>query len=956
MNKQLVLKQSVIAVALTLAASPALLAQQNSAPAATVYVTGSNLKRSDREGTSPVQTLTAQDIKDTGAASVMELLRDVPALGGDNNLDNVDGGFSRGVATASLRGLSSSSTLILLNGRRMTPSAYADPNQGNSTLYDLNSIPLSALERVEILKDGASAVYGSDAIGGVINFITKSNYEGAQVSARVSANDDGNFGKQGANVVWGKGNLEGNGWSLFMTGDISERERTARQDVTDIETDTYRVLNDRFVTPYGSTVSARPQFFRETAPGSKNFGVTRANMAERLRVPTNCPASEQLVGAANMGLTATSVYLGRTFCNYDTNQFLEAQGAGKDGNVMTVGRLKLGNNVTAFAEFAATRSERSYTTAPITLAQAQTTNFTSTSVGTPFQAVLEIGHPDNPFPNARSSVAYRFENLQAGMRTVNTSKRLVAGVTGSTSAWDWDTALLWNESAKEDTIKGRLYLPTLRKLNTGTTLAQLAADPNISRDVLNTGTAAIVQLDAKASTQFGALAGGKMGLAIGAELRRESIELEPDADLAAGNIFSLSNVVIDGERDVKSAFVELSTPWLKNFEMNFAGRVDKYEGLEANFVPKVGAKWKVAPGLVARASYGEGFRAPALVQVTPGGSQFFLINLWDPKRCELDLKTPKPGAFDIDCKKSAAGTGGANPNLAPETSKSLSLGLIWSPSSNFDVLFDYYKIRKENEVDLGEATDALKNEEANPGNVVRDTNPVNFVLDANGKPIQGTGPLLMIKEPWLNKGSLEVAGIDLELRYRKKLGSWGAISTRLNTTYTDEYRIAELKGDTENNVAGGRSNLMDWKLTTAIDNPRWKSSMSGSWHLGAHGVNASLNYVGRVSLKRAVDGPVAYAASFCHYGAKQASDAAPDRSTTNLLYEAYYPECAVNSWTTVGLGYTYTGIRNLTLGINIRNLLDTKAPYDPGYTSSGYNTDLHNGTGRYFTLRASYKF
>jgi iron complex outermembrane receptor protein len=179
-----VLKYSVIAVAMAIAASPYASAQSiGTEGAQTVYVTGSNLKRTEKEGTQPIQIITAKDIRETGASTVTELIRLVPSMGSDVNLDTNDGGFSRGVSTASLRGLSSSSTLILLNGRRMTPVAYADPNDGNSTLYDLNAIPLAALERVEILRDGASAVYGSDAIGGVINFITRSNYKGAEISA-----------------------------------------------------------------------------------------------------------------------------------------------------------------------------------------------------------------------------------------------------------------------------------------------------------------------------------------------------------------------------------------------------------------------------------------------------------------------------------------------------------------------------------------------------------------------------------------------------------------------------------------------------------------------------------------------------------------------------------------------------------------------------------------------------
>ena len=318
LNKYL-LKQGGFAVAMILVSSRvgAMAQAMEPAPPPTVYVTGSNLKRTTKEGTSPVQVITAKDIRDSGAATVTELMRQVPAMGSDSNYDTNDTGFSRGVSTASLRGLSSTSTLVLLNGRRMTPSAYADPNTGNSTLYDLNSIPLSALDRVEILKDGASAVYGSDAIGGVINFITKTNFQGLEVSARASANDDGNFAHKGANFFWGKGDVENDGYNVFVTADVSERDRVARTDVKDIEYEEMRRLHNRFSTPYGSTISASPAFYRESFPGSGLFPVSAANAAERFRLTTNCDPAQRLTGSTGMGLLASSPFIGRSFCNFD---------------------------------------------------------------------------------------------------------------------------------------------------------------------------------------------------------------------------------------------------------------------------------------------------------------------------------------------------------------------------------------------------------------------------------------------------------------------------------------------------------------------------------------------------------------------------------------------------------------------------------------------------------------
>jgi len=959
MHKPL-LKTGVIAVSLAIAPIPAALAQGTGATAQTVHVTGSNLKRTEKEGTQPIQVISEKDIRETGAATVTELMRLVPSMGTDVNLDTNDGGFSRGVSTASLRGLSSSSTLILLNGRRMTPAAYADPNAGNSTLYDLNAIPLAAIERVEILRDGASAVYGSDAIGGVINFITKSNYQGREISARASANDDGQFRRNGANFFLGAGDVENDGYNVFITGDISERDRVLREDVKDIEFDQYRLLSNRYATPYGSTISGFPAVYRETAPGSSVFNATQANAADRLRLNAGCDPSRQLVGSTAMGLSAQSVFIGRTFCNFDTNQYLEGTGAGKDASLISRGVLKLGGSVRAFAEAAYARSERQYTAAPITINTTPVTNFTATGIAPSYQTILPAGHPDNPFPNARASVAYRFENAPSGSETINENGRLMAGLQGTAFDWDWETAVLYNEARREDGYHGRLYLPVLRTLNTGATLAEVSANPDLFRSTKSQDKSSILQFDVKASTEFGQLGGGAIGVAVGAEARREKLIMRPDEALATGQIYGLANTVIDGERDVKSAFIEMRTPFLKNFEMDFAGRWDKYPGIKTNFVPKVGAKWTVTPLLALRGTYSEGFRAPALSQVTPGGAQFFLSGLYDPKRCEPDEETPKPGAVEADCNKSASGTGGANPDLKPETAKSYTFGILLSPLNNLDIGLDFYKIRKEDEVALGSASDALRNEDSNPDLVVRDTNPLNWVTDAAGNPIPGTGPLLMIREPWLNKGSVEVRGVDIDVGWRKNLGDWGNFSAKLTTAYMHSYTATAEHGLPERNLVGYDAGYADWSVIS-IALPRWKTNFSASLQQGAHAFSANLNYTGPVSLLRLYDGETEYARPFCHY--QPATNAAmPSASIAVPRYLEFYPDCKVKEWWRVGVGYTYTGIRNLALTLNVQNLFDKAAPFDPRYGASagaplaGYNEGLHNPYGRYFSVSARYTF
>ena len=930
-------------------------------PLKRVEVTGSNIKRAEKEGTSPIETITAIEIKNSGAATVQQLMRQITAIGSTAYNDTpTQNGFSRGVAVASLRNLSGTSTLILLNGRRITPSAYANPNNGTSTLYDLNTIPVSALERVEIFKDGASAVYGSDAIGGVINFITKTNYQGMEISARAGANDNGNFGQQGVNGIIGFGDLEKNGYNGFITIDYSKKDRTSEKDgSSDIAADQYAYLNFR-LNPFSSSISNQPFFYRERTPGGLSFPSTTTVINR-----TGCDPARLLTGGPANGNNVPQALtlpplLNRTFCNFDLNNYNEAQSKGNDISLLSRGTFKLNDNVSAFGEFGVTQSTRDYTVAPRAISGTlPTTNFIVGGTAPSFQAVLPIGHPDNPFPDARAAATYRFENLRSGTHLVNESYRALGGLKGTVGTWDWETAVLFNRSDRNETNRGFLYLPTLRTLLTqNRSLAAIAADPSLPYDVHNKGTAEIVQADAKVSTEFGKLAGGPIGFAAGVEFRQEKLTITPDAANARGDILGVATTQTNGKRNVSSGFFEFRTPWAKSFETDFAGRFDKYPGIKTNFVPKAGAKWTPNDVIAFRGTYSEGFRAPAVSQVAPGGAQFFLNGLSDPVRCPNGT-TPAPGADTVDCNKSISGVGGSNPALKPETSRSMSLGLIFSPTKQFDLLLDFYKIKKEGEVALSSAQALLDHPENFPAdNVVRDTNPGNQLVGANGQPIPGTGPLLAVKTPWTNQGSTETSGIDLEARLRTAMGSYGDLVSTVKATYVLSYRRAESPGDTTTNVVGGNGGLFDF-ATSSGDIPRLKMTIASAWTRGPHNVTGQLNFVDSISLLRRVDGSTTYPVPFCQFGSGQPSTARNLSGVPN--YTALYSDCKMPSWTTIDVGYNYSGVKNLTIGFNIANVFDKRAPYYPGTNGSttvidGYNSGLHNNYGRYFTLRANYKF
>jgi|GEM_PF-457290 len=974
---------SITALAASVCCSQTFAQSTDSQQLERVEVTGSNIKRSSRETSSPIDVITAKDIQASGARTALDVMKMIPAIGNDGFNDTpTQNSFSRGVATVSLRNQSATSTLVLINGRRMSPAAYANPNNGTSTLYDLNRIPSSSIERVEVFKDGASAVYGSDAIAGVINFITKNNYQGLETKVLAGANEQNDYTRQTLSVTAGIGDVAANGYNVFVGIDYTHKGRSMVGDSTDkhIHADDYRAINLRR-NPYGSYLyNDQPWLIKESAPGNKSFPVTSAaNMV----TAGNCPASEKISNTTSdvYGIT-TGGLANRTFCNYNLDQFAEMQNPGNDIGVMSRGTLKLSDNLTGFAEVNFSRSKRHYLAAPRTISGTAISYsiFNINGIAGSFQPILEVGHPDNPFPNARAAVQMRFPSASGSYDLTNTAYRALAGVRGTVGKdIDWESALLMDRSHRDEYYYGFLRLPVLRQMlgtaygGTNRSLASIAADKDLSHPILNGGTGDIYQWDLKASTEVGQLPGGAIGLAGGIEIRRESINLVPDPDVAAGNVFGLANTNVKGSRNVESAFVEVVAPLTKTLELDLAGRVDKYPHLKANFVPKIGAKWTANSVLTLRGDYSEGFRAPAVSQSVPGGAQYFLNGIVDPIRCNTSVSpaAPKPGADPTDCSKSVAGVGGYNPNLRPENSYSSSFGVILSPIKDVDVLATWWRIRKNSEVALAGGQSIIDHPEAYPANLlVRDTNPA---LLLNGQ--AGTGPLLTIATPWLNQGSTMTEGLDLEFKSIKRIFESVKWTTSIAGTYMLKYERIEKPGYASNNLVGTRGGVADW-ATSAPDVPRLKLRASSTFDMGSNSVMIAANYVSGLSFIRRQDGtneggvtPKYYSGSTCHYGNPGGTSVNPDGLTNRSVlgaattatngrdfYGNRYPGCSMSSWLTLDASYTYTGFKNLTLSLAVQNLADSKAPYDPTGGQLGYNAGMHNGLGRYYTVSAGYKF
>ncbi|MEH6459067.1 TonB-dependent receptor plug domain-containing protein [Chitinimonas sp. JJ19] len=923
--------RALLLVGIAGGASQFALAEEAPVKVEKIQVTGSNIKRTSTESASPIQVIGREEIRKTGVTTTSELLKLVPAIS-SGGLDDLDSGtgFASGVATSSLRGLGSSSTLVLVNGRRMAPAAYADPNTGQSSLYNLNNIPLSAIERVEVLKDGASAVYGSDAIAGVINFILRKDYQGAQASLSGGGSLNGGFGNQSGNLSVGFGDPVSNRFNVMVSAEYRHREATPLSKAHAIKKDAYYQLDAR-LDPSASSLAYPGNYYIERTQGSGAFTV--------LGVADNrCP---------------TSMKVGTT-CRWDFFKGLDAVSESDTGAVFSRASFSLGENLNAFAEVGYNRVEAEYRSNPRSVAQTGSTWFTTDGQRKSFTFVLPANHPDNPYnnptytqytPNNTRQVAvrYRFGDIPSSDSVTNESTRVVLGLDGSHFGWDWNAGAMYSKAEREAVSRGLLLANELQSAindlsyrpfgnNSAATIAK------ISPDQLYTGETEVSIGDLKGSTEFGNLPGGAIGVAVGLEARRESIKVTPDARLANAEFIGLGSSAADGSRNVRSVFGEFNLPLLKTLEAEAAVRYDRYSDYGSSTTPKLGLKWTPNGALAVRGSYAEGFRAPGLTQISKSSVQSF-NTIIDPLRCgtskfpDVPANTIDPASRDTgECTtgRSISSRIAANPDLEPEKSKSFTFGLVFAPSANFNGTVDIYQIRRKDEIDRLSSQyimDQLHEggESRYADQISRNQNPDTWLRDTNGNIIPNTGPIISTVRKFFNLGESRVKGVDLDLNLRNNLGEFGRLSSNFNASYLISYKQAQFAGDEFVEYAGAYG--------PAGELPRLKSTLATTWSKGPYSVNGRINYTDGWYYGDGVSGCGGIAA-----------------------YQAMFPDCKVHSWTTFDLGMTYTGVKNLTIGGTLRNVFDRDAPYDPDNTTIGYNPGFHNPYGRYLSLSATYKF
>lgn len=651
------LQRTKISIGVVLALSAAVpMVAHAQATTQRVEVTGSSIKRTDTEGPAPVTVVTRKDIERAGATSISELVKNIAAL---DILDQgeLTGNSPSGSGTSNLqiRGLSERNLLVLLNGRRLPVNALQD-GSGAGAAVDVNNIPISALDRIEILKDGGSAIYGSDAVAGVINFITRRNYEGAEVRVGYGQSARHDAKEKTAGLVFGYGDYDKLGFNILGALDMFKRDpimRTARE-----------LTSTADWRRYDGKTDGRSGF-------SPNGNIVNPATGATLGQVRPC-APADLKGAS---------------CRFDFNKSVLTSANGADRwSSMLIGNAKLGG-MRAFGEVVYSESKDN------------------------FQAQPAPG----PYTDALGrSVNGRF--LQVGPRTTNRKSTLLSttvGLEGTVANYDWDVALGRgvNKVTNSDSnyLANDLFTQAIAagKIDPTSGANSTAEIDKIRLRPQRLGKSESTFLNGKVSGSLMELGGGSLGFAVGASMSKETLSDQPDINSQNGNVFgSIAQAPVSASRELRAFFGELSIPVMKNLEAQLAVRNDHYsapkgvlgganiQGASASRTsPKVAVKFKPMDSLLMRASYAESFLAPSLKQMFGGQDE------GAESTSDTAILCPAFGISAANCDNFPyQQVNGSNRNLKPETGKTTNFGIVFEPSRLVSVGVDLWQIDKDNEV------------------------------------------------------------------------------------------------------------------------------------------------------------------------------------------------------------------------------------------------------------------
>lgn len=927
-----------------------------------VVISGSRIKRDTYNSTSPLQIIRSDDSAIAGFTSTAEVLQGTAVTGGQGQINNAFGGFvtdgGPGANTLGLRGFTPTRSLILLNGRRLAPSG----TRGSVGAADLNTLPAALVDRIEVLKDGASSIYGSDAVAGVVNIITKRNINGVTGEVRLTAPQGGGGAERRASLVGGFVSDR-----FYISGSYEYGERTnltlGDRDWTQCNTDYRRTSVNGTVGEWGSfdfvdPKTGKPKCYPISGTGSNGVTINTIGTQSLTGVGAagsvgtsfnrwrpNPSVTTGLLGYEGVGGGANNLNVRDTFDSRMFNRSLISPAKGH--NLFVQGGLDLSmmNNAEVYYELLYNRRESSQTGyrqlsldymrgSPLIPAELAGSNF---SAATPISNGARVGvRAFIGFGNDDSSQSVDFGRAVLGLR----------GQIGKTG-WDYDVAFTRSDSRGKYTFETFFTDRLAQSLNVvangsgfacvnpangcvaAPVLTHAVVGGQLPADWVNfvwgptTGVTKYTEdvLTASVTGTLFQLPYGKVKAALGVETRRFKIDDTPSVDAQNGNLYNLtSGGITRGSDRANDAFAEVEIPLLSKvplaheLTMNVSGRWADYKTFGAGSTYKVGALWSPAKWLSLRATKGTSYRAPALYELYLAPTSGFLsqqndpCNNWDSPtnagtaRAANCAAEGLPAGFQATSGIQVNGVGGAEAGLKAETSKNMTLGLILQPELGTGL------------GDLSVALDYFNIKVNNGVSRIGGASILNRCYDdpefrSGGgfcRLVAARNPssqALSVKDGFVNLATDIVKGYDLNARYTNQVGV-GKLRVNLQLT----------KFNTQANRLFPEDPLDD--LNGTLNNPRWSGSVDFNYEVKAWRFYYGLDWIQGTS-------------SYAYLGED------PATSTYQLSVPSYMLHTAAvrykaNTW-------------EATVGV--RNLMDKKPPSisaQAGYNRIG-NAPLYSG-------------
>jgi len=856
-----------------------------------VQVTGSHILQPEIESALPLQIITREDIDRSGATTVSELMARVSAniLGANDRTSQFSD--QPGLSSINLRGIGSGSTLVLLNGRRVANYAF------DGGAVDVNSIPLSVVDRVEILKDGASAIYGTDAIAGVVNIILRRDFRGIELTGYGGWTEHGGGNQKQVSLIAGYGDLAKDGFNAFVTASYQKDDALAA---------IARPFSRTGYLPDQGVLGINPVgTFPANIFSFETGGLYNPGYASGCAPPSSLPATFDF-GSGPFPA-----------CGFDfapfTNTIPQAERGGAFGRVA----LRLGADHLLFAEIGYQRNTFAIQSAPTPA------SFFTTPAGISFYYPASGPYYPTDFAAANGlsgnlELFYRMVPLGPRIEDVTTSAwRAVVGAEGLLDGWNYAAGLAYSRNQQNEVLKsgfvsaqGLVDAMATGLINpfgaSGPEGDALLASTELSgRAHWSKGTT--LDFDLKGSKEVYALPAGPLAIALGIDARRERFENRFADFVAAGDVMGLSfaNQAVAGSRNVQSAFVEAIVPIVQSFEAQVAARYDHYSDFGDTTNPKIALRWQPLKMLLLRGSWGTGFRAPTLYDLFTPQQQGGVTSdpHDDPVRCPV-TKSPQ------DCSVFYPRVVGGNPTLQPETSEQVNAGIVMEPVKGLSFEVDYWKINKNQYIGTIDANTVFDNfAHWAPTNIVR--GPVDPAYPDLPGPIK---QVVLVNQ---NLGHLRTWGIDVGVKWRGPATPIGRFGFALDGTYLIEWK---LQPDGLTYVSGvGAANL----LLPAGPFPRWRHHASLDWDYGRWGATLAQTY---------------------QSGYGDSNEIPPE-----------IPPNRVSSYDVWDVQARYSGFKNMAIALGVKNLMDRAPPFTNA-APTGWDPQYADPRGRIFYARLTYAF